>query len=119
MRVVHVILRPSTASYNAYTNRIHQPHTHHHAFFPLFLIQLPHTRDWDQIADRIEGRNGTGCRDHFISSLLPNLKRADWSFEEDMCLALSIKSYDEQKLIYTIRTEYSVVLSVARNMCTH
>ena len=94
--MVHVILRPSAASYNTYTNRIHE-----HAFFP-FL----HTRDWDQIADRIEGRNGTGCRDHFISSLLPNLKRADWSFEEDMCLALSIKSYDGGQLIYT--TEYSV-----------
>ena len=41
---------------------------------------------WDFISSFIPGRNGRQCRERYLSTLSPNVKHSEWTYEEDIVL---------------------------------
>ena len=41
---------------------------------------------WDLIALHLRGRNGKQCRERWITSLAPDVKKGQWTYEEDLIL---------------------------------
>ena len=41
---------------------------------------------WDGIALHLKGRNGKQCRERWVSALCPNIKKDEWTEEEDKIL---------------------------------
>ena len=49
---------------------------------------------WTQCSKMILGRNGKQCREHWNNSLDPNLKKGEWSIEEDYLIYYFYSKYD-------------------------
>lgn len=48
---------------------------------------------WDTIALSMNGRKGRQCRDRYMNYLNPNVKRDEWTLEEDMLLTEKVKEH--------------------------
>lgn len=67
---------------------IHQPNTQLNKWRPEEDTQLRHQvadkgSRWSEIAECIENRNASQCRDRWIHHLAPGLKKGGWTAEED------------------------------------
>lgn len=66
---------------------------------------------WMECSKTIPGRNAKQCREHWTNSLAPNLKKGEWSTEEDfLILALYYKFNSWKKIVplFNGRTENSI-----------
>lgn len=59
------------------------------------LLSTIASRDikWKEIATYITGRNGKQCRERWYNHLRPDLKKGDWTTEEDEKVAWLHKKY--------------------------
>ena len=48
---------------------------------------------WDTIALSMTGRKGRQCRDRYMNYLNPNVKKDEWTLEEDMLLTEKVKEH--------------------------
>eukprot|EP00186_Timspurckia_oligopyrenoides_P000769 CAMPEP_0182443042 /NCGR_PEP_ID=MMETSP1172-20130603/1882_1 /TAXON_ID=708627 /ORGANISM="Timspurckia oligopyrenoides, Strain CCMP3278" /LENGTH=315 /DNA_ID=CAMNT_0024638193 /DNA_START=113 /DNA_END=1060 /DNA_ORIENTATION=- len=47
------------------------------------LVQDMGTRSWTSVASHLDGRTGKQCRERWINQLNPNVKKGNWTAEED------------------------------------
>jgi hypothetical protein len=57
------------------------------------LVQLHGENEWSTVAASLGSRNARQCRERFKNYLDPNLKRADWTPDEDALLRLKHTEY--------------------------
>lgn len=48
---------------------------------------------WTEISKDIRGRNGKQCRERWYNHLRPDLKKGDWTIDEDEKVALLQQKY--------------------------
>ena len=69
-------------------------------------------RNWTKCAELIKGRTGKQCREHWNNSLNSEIKKGDWSAEEDLLIMVFHKKFNGswKKMIplFKSRTENSI-----------
>eukprot|EP01089_Gocevia_fonbrunei_P019137 TRINITY_DN6675_c0_g2_i3.p1 TRINITY_DN6675_c0_g2~~TRINITY_DN6675_c0_g2_i3.p1 ORF type:complete len:317 (+),score=95.79 TRINITY_DN6675_c0_g2_i3:144-953(+) len=56
-------------------------------------------KNWQQVANALEGRTGQQCLHRWQKTLNPNIHRGRWSADEDMKLTLAVKAYGSKNWI--------------------
>ena len=51
-------------------------------------------RNWTKCAELIKGRTGKQCREHWNNSLNSEIKKGDWSAEEDLLIIRKLEKND-------------------------
>ena len=68
--------------------------------------------DWHECANFIRGRTGKQCREHWKNCLNPEVKKGEWTSEEDLLIMLSYTKYKgswrEMIHLFKERTENSI-----------
>merc|ERR1719453_142039 len=60
------------------------------------LVKQHSTKNWTLLAASLAPRTGKQCRERWFNHLADNLKKGDWSEEEDMILVQLQKIYGNQ-----------------------
>lgn len=55
------------------------------------LVNINGTKKWSQIAQSIPGRNGKQCRERWTNHLNPDIRKDDWTYEEEQQLTQAHK----------------------------
>jgi len=67
---------------------------------------------WSACAQLIKGRSGKQCRERYFNTLIPNVKKGNWTIEEDYILFKLFNKYGTQwskiNKFFTGRTENSI-----------
>ena len=69
-------------------------------------------KNWNKCAEFIKNRTGKQCREHWKNCLNPNIKKGDWTLEEDLFIMIFYKrchgSWRELIHLFENRTENSI-----------
>ena len=69
-------------------------------------------KKWNQCAEFIKNRTGKQCREHWKNCLNPEIKKGDWSLEEDLFIMIFYQkchgSWKEMIHLFEDRTENSI-----------
>ena len=69
-------------------------------------------KNWARCAETIKGRNGKQCREHWNNSLNQNIKKGEWSSEEDLYIMVFYnklnKSWKKMIPLFKSRTENAI-----------
>jgi hypothetical protein len=57
----------------------------------LLMIETHGAQNWSTIASHLDGRVGKQCRERWFNHLCPEVKKGDWSAEEDRIIMDSVK----------------------------
>ena len=75
-------------------------------------VQIYGPKNWNKCAEFIKNRTGKQCREHWKNCLNPNIKKGDWTLEEDLFIMIFYKrchgSWRELIHLFENRTENSI-----------
>ena len=57
------------------------------------IVSTYGAKRWNKIASHLKNRTGRQCRDRYMNYLAPNIKKASFSFEEDLLLMHKIEEF--------------------------
>ena len=57
-------------------------------------VQIYGPKKWNQCAEFIKNRTGKQCREHWINCLNPEVKKGNWSPEEDLLIMILYKKFN-------------------------
>ena len=75
-------------------------------------IEIHGPKSWARCAETIKGRNGKQCREHWNNSLNNNIKKGEWTSEEDLYIMVFYdkldKSWKKMIPLFKSRTENAI-----------
>ena len=76
-------------------------------------IQSEGPKKWSLCAETISGRSGKQCRERWFNALNPQVKKGEWTIEEDFKIYLLYSQYGNgQKLHYIFQIEQKIQLKI-------
>lgn len=62
-------------------------------------VKLYGEKNWQQVANCLDGRTGQQCLHRWQKTLKPNIRKGRWTAEEDKALTLAVKAYGNKNWI--------------------